>query len=427
MTEAPESLRRTLSAFGLWLLVVNGMIGAGIFGLPAEAAKLVGPWSPGVFLLCGVLIAPLLVVFAELSTYFRGTGGPIAYARAAFGPLVSFEVGWGFYLARATALAANLNLLWTSVVFFWPGAGTGPVRIVALTLIVFVLTVMNALGTRHAIGAVGALTVLKFIPLLALVAWGAPTLDAWIGAPVTPLPDANALGAATILLLYAYVGFESALVPAGEARDPGRDMPRALLSSLVLVTVLYVLVQSICLNTVTDLAASERPVIDAAAVLFGGLGAVVMTAGVVASVAGNVAGAMFSTPRMTYALALDGHLPKIFAFVHPTFRTPTASVVFFGVFVLGLAVSGSFAYLAATSVLIRLLIYLASIAALPRLRRQFPGAIRGRTLPIVAAVLCVGLLTQVSADSIVATSWLLAAGLALYGLTHWRAMKWNAN
>jgi amino acid transporter len=425
--DKPEALVRNLSIVGLWLLVINGMIGAGIFGLPAEAARLTGAWSPFVFLLCGLLIAPVKLTFAQLASYFGGTGGPILYARTAFGPLVGFQTGWAFYVARATALAANLNLLLSSAALFVDSIDHGAARIVGLFLLCFALTAVNVVGTRHAIGSVGVLTVLKFVPLLAIVFWGAPHVAA-LAPPLraTPFPDGASLGAAMLLMLYAFVGFESALVPAGEARDPARDMPRALLWSLAIVTLLYMLIQAVCVAVLPDIGATSRPLVDAAAALFGPAGTLIMSAGVIVSVGGNVAGAMFSTPRMTYALARDGQLPAVFAAVHPTFKTPSVSIVVFGVLVFALAIAGSFTWLAATSVLIRLLIYLTCIAATPRLRNRFadlPHAVRlpgGYALPALAAALCVWLLTQVSMRSVTATAALLAVGVVLFTIARMR-------
>ncbi len=432
--DKPEALVRNLSVVGLGLLVVNGMIGAGIFGLPAEAARLTGVWSPFVFLLCGLLIAPVKLTFSELASYFGGTGGPILYARTAFGALVGFQTGWAFYVARATALAANLNLLLSSAAFLFDGVDQGASRVLWLVLLCLALTAVNVVGTRHAIGTVGVLTVLKFLPLVALAVWGAPELAALaptLGA--TPLPEGASIGAAMLLLLYAFVGFESALVPAGEAHNPGRDMPRALLWSLAVATVLYVLIQAVCMAVLPDIASTRRPVVDAAAQLFGPVGTIVMTIGVIVSVGGNVAAAMFSTPRMTYALALDGQLPAFFAAVHRQFRTPHVSVMIFGALVLVLAITGSFVWLAATSVLIRLLIYLICIAATPRLRARFgsaPAALRlpaGYTIPIVAGILCLWLLAQVALPSALATAGLLAVGLALFGLNRLMQSPQNRN
>jgi amino acid transporter len=285
------------------------------------------------------------------------------------------------------------------------------------------LTGANVIGTRHAIGVVGVLSVLKFLPLVALILLGAPAIAAFAPHIVdTALPSGGDASAVLLLVMYAFVGFESALVPAGETRQPARDIPRALLGSLAVVTLLYVAIQAVCVAVVPDLATTQSPVVDAAAHLLGGVGMIVMTIGVIASVGGNVAGAMFSTPRMTYALAHDGQLPAWFAAVHPVFRTPHWSIVTFGALVLALAVAGGFAWLAATSVLIRLLIYIVCIAALPKVRRHFGDvatAVRlpGRyTIPVIAAGLCCWLLLQVSLQSVTATAILLAVGVVLQRL-----------
>ena len=428
--EAPEALRRQLSVLGLWLLVVNGMIGAGIFGLPAQAARLVGAYGPVAFVACGLLIVPVILVFAELASRFGSTGGPILYVREAFGAFASFQTGWALYVSRATAFAANLNLLASSAAFLWAPADQGATRVVLLSAICAMLVALNVVGARQAIGTLGALTVLKFLPLIALVAWGAGSIPSAVMALGSePLPATSSIGAAVLLLLYAFVGFESALVPAGEARDPHRDMPRALLAGLAVATVLYALVQTVCLAVLPSVAATDRPVVDAAAMLFGGAGALVMTAAVVVSVGGNVAGGMFSTPRMTYALAREGLLPAPFAYVHPTFATPVFSIVACGAFVLALAISSSFAWLAAMSVLIRLLMYLGCVAATLRLRRGAAAsnasgsvsaaAFRAPGAPTLAAALCVALLTQVSLQSLLATAALLGVGLVLFVAARW--------
>lgn len=421
--ERREALVRSLSVVGVSLLMLNGMIGAGIFGLPAGAVRLVGSWSPLAFLLCGLMIAPVMLTFAALASYFAGTGGPILYARTAFGALTGFQVGWAFYAARATALAANLNLLLSSATWFYAPADQGVTRVVLLVLMCVALTGANVIGTRHAIGVVGVLSVLKFLPLVALILLGAPAIAAFAPHIVdTALPSGGDASAVLLLVMYAFVGFESALVPAGETRQPARDIPRALLGSLAVVTLLYVAIQAVCVAVVPDLATTQSPVVDAAAHLLGGVGMIVMTIGVIASVGGNVAGAMFSTPRMTYALAHDGQLPAWFAAVHPVFRTPHWSIVTFGALVLALAVAGGFAWLAATSVLIRLLIYIVCIAALPKVRRHFGDvatAVRlpGRyTIPVIAAGLCCWLLLQVSLQSVTATAILLAVGVVLQRL-----------
>ncbi|MFU8822139.1 MAG: APC family permease [Gammaproteobacteria bacterium] len=418
-----EPLLRQLSVSGIWLLAVNGMIGAGIFGVPAGAAALTGIYSPLVFLGCGFLLTAVVLCFAEIASYFRGTGGPMLYLRAAFGSHAGFQAGWAFYIARATAFAANMNLLVASVAFFWRPAEGGAGRIFLLGLVVLLLAVPNVAGTRHGMRSLGLLTVLKLLPLLALVAVGLAWLQpAAFPVTTTALPGYTSFGMAALLVIYAFVGWEGAVVPAGEARNPARDMPRGLILAMVVVTILYVLVQAVAVAVLPDLAASERALVDVGAVLFGPAGAILLTAAVVVSVAGNLAGTMLSAPRMTYALARDGSLPAWFGQVHPSTRTPMQSIIFFSVLVFLLGVYGSFVWLAAMSALVRVLIYMACIGAMPRLRRRFgdsPGSFRvpGGWVTAAGAFVVSGLLLlQVRLDAVLVTGAFLLAGAVLYWL-----------
>ena len=429
MTPAPsnhsELLVRQLGALGVWLLAVNGMIGAGIFGVPAGAAALTGIYSPLVFAACGLLLAAVIACFAEISSYFRATGGPILYVQTAFGRLAGFQTGWAFYIARVTAFAANINLLVASIAFFWRDAEAGAARIGLLALIVGLLAWVNVLGVKQAMRSVGVLTLLKFIPLLVLVVMGLAWLEpAAFPVADTPAPDMAGFGTAALLVIYAFVGWETALVPAGEVRNPRRDMPKALFWALGVVTVLYVLVQAVSVAVHPELAESERALVEVAAVLMGPGGAILLTIGVVVSVGGNVAGTMISAPRLTYSLARQGSFPTWFGRVHEQYRTPARSVLFFAVISFGLAVYGSFVWLAAMSALVRVLIYMACIGAMPRLRRRFaetapeerpafrlPG---GWFIPAGAFVVCGLLLTRVGIESILGTVAVLGAGTVIY-------------
>ena len=410
-----------MTVVGIWLLAINGMIGAGIFGVPSEAARLTGIYSPLIFLLCGLLLAPVMLVVGEVSSYFRHTGGPILYAHEAFGPLVGFQTGWAFYIARVTAFAANLSLLITSLAYLWPDADQGLFRIVLLALICGGFTWVNVIGAKHAMRSIGILTILKFLPLVALVIFGLGHLTAdALPFAETSMPSRSAIGAAALFSIYAFVGWESALVPAGEAKNPTRDTPRALLWALAVATLLYVLIQAVAVAVLPDLESSERPLVDVAAVLIGPAGAILLMAGVVASVGGNVASSMFSTPRMTYTLARDGGLPAWFGEVHPRFRTPANSVIFLGAIVFLLSVVGKFAWLAGMSAVVRLLIYLVCIGALPHLRRKYANAAGqkrlpgGWTLPIISIAVCVWLLTQITLNGALVTAAFLAIGGVLY-------------
>ena len=418
-----EPLARQLSALGVWLLVINGIIGAGIFGLPGEAARLAGGFSPWVFLLCAALILPVMLSFAELASHFDGTGGPVRYAGSVFGPYAGFQAGWAFYIARLTAFSANAVLLVSALGYFWPGADAPGTRIALLFVVCGGLTLVTVIGTRNAMGSLGVLTLLKFVPLVALVVYGLWRLpEAMLSSVQSALPKDADVGSAVLLVFYAFVGFESGLVPAGEARNPRRDMPRALIWAIGVVAFLYVGLQAVSLAVMPDLASTTRPLVEVSGKLFGPAGALVMTVGMAASVGGNLAGALFSTPRITYALGLNGSLPAWFATVSPRFGTPSVSIVIYGVAAFLLAAGGSFVWLAGLSVLTRVLIYVGCIAALPALRRRAPnepGVIRlpgGLFVPGLAVLICLALLTRVKPMDYLATALLLGVGSVLYVL-----------
>jgi amino acid transporter len=418
-----EPLERQLSGLAVWLLVINGVLGAGIFGLPGEAARLAGSFSPWVFVLCAAVMLPVMLSFAELASRFESTGGPVRYVGSVFGPAAGFLAGWATYLARLTAFSANAVLLVNAVGYFWSGADDPGMRTVLLFVVCAGLTTVTVLGTRNAMGSLALLTALKLLPLVGLVILGLVRMpQAMLQSVQSGLPPDSDLGAAVLLVFYAFVGFESGLVPAGEASNPRRDIPRALLWSIAMVAVLYFGLQAVSLAALPGLAGTKRPLVEVGGQLLGHAGAVLMTAGLVASVGGNLSGTLFSAPRITYALGLDGSLPASFARVSPRFGTPAVSIVVFGVAAFLLAARGSFVWLAGLSVLTRVLIYVGCFATLPALRRRHddaPGVLRlpgGLLVPAIAVLICLALLTQVKPRDYLVTGALLALGAVLFAL-----------
>lgn len=417
-----EKLPRKLTLWGLWLLVINGFVGAGIFGLPGGAAALAGDYSVWIYLLCALLMLPVILCFAELGSYFRGTGGPVRYGNEAFGTFIGFQAGWLFYVARLISFSANSVLLAESIGFFYEPVSSGTGRLVTLALIIGILTLINVLGSKESIRSLALFTVLKFSVLILLVFGGlliiGPGVLPSFESPVPPVSD---LGAAALLLIYAFVGFEGAVVPAGEAKHPTRDMPIALLGGLGSVVLLYMLIQLVSQAAVPDLASSESPLLDASSALFGHTGAVILMIGLVTSVTGNLVGTIFSTPRLTYALSIDGLLPTWFGAVHPKLLTPANSVIFFGVFAFLGAAAGSFTFLAAMTVLSRLFLFIITCSAVPVLRPQFKNREQSFTpggwfVPLLGIAACIWLMFQVTFTSIWLTGVFIAAGTGLYWL-----------
>lgn len=420
-----EKLPRNLGLWGIWMLVVNGLIGAGIFGLPSGAAALAGEYSVLVYAFCALLILPIILCFAELGSYFRGTGGPIRYGTLAFGPFIGFQGGWLYYLARLISFSANTVLLTDSIAYFIHGAGTGTGRIISLAVICVGLSVINVLGSIESIRSMTLFTVIKFTVLILLPLGGFIVLGSEVIPHFdSPLPQTGDLGAAALLLIYAFVGFEGAVVPAGEAKRPERDMPLGLLLGLGVVAVLYMGIQLVSQAALPNLPQSKTPLLDVSARLFGSIGAILLMVGVAASVLANLVSSMFSATRVTYALSLEKSLPRWFGEVHERFLTPANSVVFFGVAAFLLAAFGSFTVLAAMTVLSRLFLYGMSCAAIPKLRSQFRGEGRfilkgGYFIPILGIGACVWLMLQVSNQSI----WMTAIFVGIGSLLFWIGKK----
>lgn len=398
-----------MGTWGAVFLSLNGMIGAAIFGLPGKLDAAVGPFAPWLLLIAGGGVMLIALCYADLATRFEATGGSQLYADAAFGPFVGFQAGWLIYASRAAALGANATVLAAYAGALWPpldGPATIIVTLAAITLI-------NIVGLRRAIDVLGGLTLLKLLPLLLLVLLGFGTMFP-VAAPA--LPQFDAVEGIALAALYAFVGFESATVPAGETRDPRRAIPIALLASVAGVTLLYVLIQLV--YSASGIGQSDTPLAALAAMQMGPLGTTLLGLTAIASVLANQLSLVTSTSRLTYGMAEQGLLPRWFAYVSPRFATPSASIATLGALGLALALSGSFVFLAVVSSLARLFAYLACVAAVPRLD-GLAGRIRwgrGVALPLAAGSLCLWATAQSKPNEWLTFAAFVVTGTVLYGL-----------
>ncbi|HET7292313.1 MAG TPA: APC family permease [Vicinamibacteria bacterium] len=417
----PE-LTRAIGRWTLAALVLNGVIGSGIFGLPDDIARLVGPAAPEAYLLAALGIGVVMAVFAEVASQFRDAGGPYLYARAAFGPFVGIQMGWFAWLVRLTSAAANANLFVVYLGEFWPAATRALPRAIVLTAMIWSFALVNVRGVSAGAGTSNLFTVAKLLPLGIFIVAGVLFSE----ASVTPAP-VNATGddwfQAALALVFAYGGFEAAMMPMSEAKNPRRDAPFALFTGLLAVAAIYTLVHVVTMYSVEDLAASQRPLADAARTFLGPWGASFIALGAMVSTSGWLAGSFVNAPRLTYAFAERGDFPRPFAAVHRRFRTPHVSILVYAALVWGLALYGSFIWNAILSAVARVFTYAVVCAALLRLRRRDPtaDALRlplGSVLALLGIGLCVLMVAQMNAEhakivsalAAVATfNWLLAA------------------
>lgn len=434
ISETP-ALRRTLGKWDLTAIGVNQVIGSAIFLLPADVARLVGPWGPLAFLSVGLLSLSIALCFAEVGSRFEKTGGPYLPARAAFGRFVGFEVGWMMWFTRVTSQASVANGLALALAFYWPALATGLPRMSLIAGLTIALTWINVRGIKQSSWVVNALTIGKLAPLALFIVAGI-----WYVNPAhfaaMPAVTQQQLSSALILLIFAYGGYEVTGILAGEAANPRRDVPFAFVATLITVAVVMSLTSLVATGVLPDLGASRTPLADGAAIFLGAAGALMVSVGSAVSMTGNNMGQILNGSRTLFALAENGDLPRWFAKVHPAYLTPSNAILFTAVVALTLALTGSFVALAAVSAIARLVMYLAVCASTLVLRKHdreiaaqvgshftdIDGAVApaqftvplGPVVPVVASIVALIILAGASQAQLTAGAAALAAGAVLY-------------
>jgi amino acid transporter len=416
---SPEGLVRGIRRWDLVAVTINGIIGAGIFGLPSKVYALIGSYSLIAFIVCALVVMLIILCFAEVGSRFEQTGGPYLYAQEAFGAGVAFEVGWLIWLARLTAFAANCNLMISYLTLFWPAANTGLTRALIIIVVIIALTVLNVVGVRQATIASNIFTIGKLVPMLIFIAVGLFFISPHSFA-LGARPATGAFSQSVLLLLYAFTGFEMAVIPAGEIKHPQRDLPRALLIAMAVIASTYILIQVVCVGTLPDLAKSTKPLADAAQRFMGTAGAAIISAGAIISIAGNLNITVLSASRVPFAIAERKQLPSVFAKVHRRFFTPHFSILVTTALMLVLTLKSSFVAALTISTIARLVAYAVTCAALPVLRKRSdaPKAFfhlrGGPAIAIAALILSAWLLLNSTLYEAIAAAVAAAVGFAIY-------------
>ena len=364
-------LVRAIGARQLTASIINVTIGAGIFVLPAAAAAGLGPAAPMAYIVCAVLMALIVCCFASAGSRVSLTGGLYAYVGVAFGPFVGFLAGVLYFLMATFAVASVASAFAGSVSVLWPAFAAPGVRTALIASLFAVLAAVNIRGVKPGVRLVEAVTVAKLLPLLVLVTVGICFVNGeylrWPG-----MPAASAVGSTAIVLIFAFVGLEIALVPSGELRDPTRTVPRALFSALAITTTLYLLIQMVAQGLLGPAIAThaDAPLAEAASRVLGAGGRLLVLAGAAISMFGYASGDMLGSPRALFAFARDGVLPAAMARIHPRFHPPHVAIAVYAVMVVIIAASSSFTKLAILANVAALTLYLMCVAASVELQRR---------------------------------------------------------
>lgn len=424
--DAPAPETGLVRAVGVWALaasIVNITVGGGIFRLPAAVGGALGTAAPLAYLVCALAMGLIVLCFAEAGSRVAFTGGPYAYVEVAFGPFVGFLAGVLLWIVGTFALAAVATLFADAAGALVPALGGATARTLVLAATFALLAGVNVAGVRQGNAVNVVSTVAKLLPLLLLLVVGAFAVKASNltgGAPAT-----GTLARTSVLLIFAFAGVESALVPSGEVRDVARTIPRAIALAMVAITLLYVGLHLVAQGVLGGaLATSATPLADAAAVALGPWGRTLILVGTAVSMFGYVGGMTLAVPRALFALARDGFLPRQVAAIHPRWHTPYVAIAVQTVIVFALAVGNGFEKLAILANLSTLLLYAACCLAAWELRRRdvradgIPFRVPAASVvPFLALAVIAFLLYSITLNEWAVVGGVMAVACIVYALT----------
>ena len=408
-----ENLKREIGVRSLTLAIVNITVGTGIFVIPAIVAENLGAAAIVAYLVCGALMFLIALCFAEVGSKVTSSGGTYAYIEAAFGPFYGFVANNLFWFGSSMLSdAAIANGLADTLKHFIPILDQYLFRTLFFFLLFGTLAFINIRSAKLGVRFIEFTAFAKLIPLILIIAFGSGYISGenlqW-----TSSPSLESIGAASLLLIFAFMGVESPITNSGEIKDSNRTVPLGIFLGISSVLILYISIQLVTQGVLGETISAHKssPLAAVAGIVFGKTGVVLMIVATALSMLGALGGEILSIPRVLYAGGRDGLMPKALAKVHPRFLTPYVAVLFYASMGFVFAMSGGFKQLAVLSGAATLLIYLGVVLATIRLRSKkdvaqmrtfkIPG---GVTVPVLAIGVILWLLTNLSKQELISIS-----------------------
>ena len=358
MNSERESLTRAIGTVGLAAGIINVMIGGGIFRVPALVAASLGAAAPVAYVICATAMALIVTCIAAAGRRVTLTGGPYAYVGTSLGAYAGFISGVLLWMIGVFATAAVSSVMAASIGALVPALSGRAMHAAILVVAFGFWSLVNMQGVTFGVRLNTAITVAKLLPLL-LIAFAGLFFVRAENLRVAEWPAAGDFARMSLVLVFAFAGIEVALIPSGEVRDPERTVPKAIALAMVSVTLLYIALQVVAQGILgAALSQSAVPLADAAGASLGAWARSLLLAGAAISMFGHLGGMTLSIPRIVYALARDGFLPRALARVHPINRAPQLAIVTQSILTLALAITSTFEQLAIIANVSALALYL---------------------------------------------------------------------
>jgi basic amino acid/polyamine antiporter, APA family len=418
-----ENLKREIGIRSLALAILNITVGSGIFVIPAIIAEGLGATAIVAYFVCGLLIFLIALCFADVGSKTKISGGTYTYIETAFGPFAGFLANNIYWIGGCVfADAAIANALADTLKYFFPFLENEIYRGLFLFVVFSLVALLNIRSVKNGVRFIEFTSLAKLIPLLALVIVGAGFVSTQNLHWVT-VPTINNIGAASLLLFFAFLGLEGPLSNGGEMKDPKRTVPLGIFLGVAGVLVLYIAIQMVTQGVLGNTMAAHKdaPLAAVAGMAFGKWGPVIIIAVTAVAMLGTLGGDILCVPRILFAGARDGLLPKPLAKVHPRFATPHIAIAFYAALGFLLAISGGFKQLATIASASVLIIYLGVALAAIKLRKKdidtgektfrVPGGI---FVPLLASVGIIWLLFSLTRDELFGIAVFIAVFSGIY-------------